>query len=71
MDELEHVSRFIEVEYKGEFLTVSVDPELRERALRFMNSLIIMLNVNVHNMIFYIGRCQFDIYGQLTEKQLR
>ena len=57
--------------YNSEFLPILVEPKLRARALRFMNDLIHLLEANGHSIKFYLNRCHIEMYGQLTEINLR
>ncbi len=57
--------------YNSEFLPISVEPKLRGRALRFMNDLILLLEANKHSIKFEYNRCHIEMYGQLTEINLR
>lgn len=58
-------------EFNNEFLPISVEPKLRTRALKFMNELIHLLELNGHGIKFYLNRCHVEMYGQLTEIRLR
>lgn len=58
-------------EYNSECLSISVEPKLRARALKFMNDLIHLLEENGHSINFYLNRCHIEMYGQLTEIHLR
>ena len=57
--------------YNGEFLPISVEPKLRARALKFMSDLIYLLEANGHIIRFEYDRCHIEMYGQLTEINLR
>jgi hypothetical protein len=57
--------------YNSAFLPISVEPKLRTRALRFMNDLIHLLEANGHSIKFELNRCHIEMYGQLTEINLR
>jgi hypothetical protein len=57
--------------YTGSLLAISVEPKLRLRALSFMNDLIILLEANNHSIKFENGRCHIEMYGQLTQINLR
>lgn len=57
--------------YNGQFLPISVEPKLRGRALRFMSDLIYLLEGNGHSITFEYDRCHIEMYGQLTEINLR
>jgi len=57
--------------YNSNFLPISVEPKLRTRALKFMNTLIILLEANNHSVKFELNRCHIEMYGQLTEINLR
>jgi hypothetical protein len=57
--------------YNGTFLPISVEPELRPRALRFMSDLIHLLEQYGHRITFKYNRCYIEMYGQLTEINLR
>lgn len=58
-------------EYNGSFLPISVEPKLRGRALRFMSDMIFLLEKNGHGITFEYNRCHIEMYGQLTEINLR
>lgn len=57
--------------YKGSLLPISVEPKMRVRALSFMNDLILLLEANGHNLKLHCNRLQIEMYGQLTEFNLR
>jgi hypothetical protein len=57
--------------YTGSLLAISVEPNLRPRALSFMNELITLLENNSHSIKFEYGRCYIEMYGQLTQINLR
>lgn len=57
--------------YRSEFLPISVEPKLRPRALKFMNALIKLLEENGHSIKFEYNECHIEMYGQLTEINLR
>ena len=57
--------------FNGTFLPISVEPKLRGRALRFMSDLIFLLEKNGHTITFEYNRCHIEMYGQLTEINLR
>lgn len=71
LDKKERLTWEEQKKYNSEFLPISVEPKLRPRALRFMNDLILLLEANGHNINFYINRCHIEMYGQLTEINLR
>lgn len=71
LDKLKRISWEEQVKYNSAFLPISVEPNLRARALRFMNNLINLLEANGHNITFYLNRCHIEMYGQLTEINLR
>lgn len=56
---------------KIEILPISVEPKLRSRALKFMDTLIKKLEENNHSIKFEYDRCHIEMYGQLTEIYLR
>lgn len=58
-------------EYNSTFLPISVELKLRPRALRFMNDLIYLLEKHGHQITFQYNRCHIEMYGQLTEINLR
>ena len=57
--------------YKGSLLAISVEPKLRSRAFSFMNELIDLLEKNNHSIKFEYGRSNIEMYGQLTQINLR
>ncbi len=57
--------------YNGSFLPISVEPKLRGRAFRFMSDIIFLLEENGHGITFEYNRCHIEMYGQLTEINLR
>lgn len=57
--------------FNSTFLPIFVEPKLRERALKFMNALINLLEANKHSIKFEYDRCHIEMYGQLTEINLR
>ncbi len=71
LDKKEGLSWEEQSKYDSEFLPISVEPKLRKRALDFMNDLIILLEANNHSIKFEYNRCHIEIYGQLTEINLR
>jgi len=71
LDKVSSLSMKERQEYASMFLPISVEPKLRKRALRFMNDLINLLEENGHNIKFYLNRCHIEMYGQLTEINLR
>lgn len=71
LDKKEGLSWEEQSKYDSEFLPISVEPKLRKRALNFMNDLIILLEANKHSIKFEYNRCHIEMYGQLTEINLR
>lgn len=71
LDKKEGLSWEEQSKYDSEFLPISVEPKLRKRALKFMNDLIILLEKNNHSIKFEYNRCHIEMYGQLTEINLR
>ncbi|QYJ68800.1 hypothetical protein [Flavobacterium litorale] len=57
--------------FNGEFLPIHTEPKLRIRALKFMDTLIKKLEENNHSIKFEYQRCHIEMYGQLTEINLR
>ena len=57
--------------YKGAILPISVEPALRKRALRFMNCFVNLLEDNGHCIIFKYEQCFVEMYGELTQINLR
>ncbi|QXP63931.1 hypothetical protein [Polaribacter sp. HaHaR_3_91] len=57
--------------YKGRNLSISVEPKLRNRAFNFMNELLSLLEKNNHSIKIDCNRSQIEMYGQLTEFNLR
>ncbi len=71
LDKIKDVTRKEERKYKSEILPISVEPRLRPRALKFMDTLIKKLEENNHSIKFEYDRCHIEMYGQLTEIHLR
>jgi len=71
LDKLKNVSWEMWRKYQSEFLPISVEPKLRRRALKFMDNLIKKLDENNHSIKFEYNRCHIEMYGQLTEINLR
>ena len=71
LDKQKHLSWEDQVKYNSEYLPISVEPKLRARALNFFNDLIHLLEANGHCITFYLNRCHIEMYGQLTEINLR
>ena len=71
LDKKKRISWDEQVKYNSAFLPISVEPKLRLRALRFMNELINLLEANNHNIKFEYNHCHIEMYGQLTEINLR
>lgn len=67
LDKLPKLSWEEQKKYRSEFLPISVEPKLRTRALKFMDSLIKLLEENNHGIKFEYNRCHIEMYGQLTE----
>ena len=71
LDKKKSISWDEQVKYNSDFLPISVEPKLRARALRFMNDLINLLEANNHSIKFEYNHCHIEMYGQLTEINLR
>lgn len=71
LDKKERLTWEEQQKYNGECLPISVEPKLRSRALRFMDALIHLLEENKHSIKFEYNRCHIEMYGQLTEINLR
>nr|BFF36921.1 hypothetical protein BACT7_17830 [Tenacibaculum mesophilum] len=71
LDKLKRISWDVQQEYNAQFLPISVEPKLRKRALDFMDELIKLLEENNHTIKFKHKRCHIEMYGQLTEINLR
>lgn len=71
MDKLERVTWEEKSKFYSKYLPISVEPKLRRRALRFMDTLIKKLEENNHSIKFEYERCHIEMYGQLTEINLR
>lgn len=71
LDKKKNISWEEQKKYHSEYLPISVEPKLRSRALKFMNDLINLLEANNHIIKFYLNRCHIEMYGQLTEINLR
>ncbi len=57
--------------FSNEFLPIHTELKLRRRALKFMDTLIKKLEQNNHGIKFEYKRCYIEMYGQLTEINLR
>ncbi len=71
LDKLKHVSWDEWRKFNGVFLPIRTEPKLRRRALKFMDMLIKKLEENNHSIKFEYQRCHIEMYGQLTEINLR
>ena len=71
LDKLNSISWEVQQEYNSKFLPISVEPKHRKRALDFMDALIKLLEENNHTIKFEYKRCHIEMYGQLTEINLR
>lgn len=71
LDKLEHISWEDQKKYNSQFLPISVEPKLRNRALKFMDTLIKLLEKDNHSIKFDYNRCHVEMYGQLIEINLR
>ncbi len=71
LDKKERLNWEEQSKFSNSFLPVSVEPKLRTRALNFMNNLLLFLEVNGHTIKFKYNRCHVEMYGQLTEINLR
>lgn len=71
LDKLKRINWDVQQEYNAQFLPISVEPKLRKRALDFMDELIKLLEENNHTIKFKHKRCHIEMYGQLTEINLR
>jgi len=54
-----------------DILPIHAEAKLRPRALRFMNTLIVVIEKMGHQLIFEYGRCHVQMFGQKTEIHLR
>tara|TARA_R110002072_G_scaffold37715_15_gene109944 strand:- start:3883 stop:4617 length:735 start_codon:yes stop_codon:yes gene_type:complete len=57
--------------YEGSLMPISVEPKLRNRALNFMNELILLLESNGHSIKIKYDRLHIEMYGHSTEFNLR
>ena len=57
--------------FNGTCLPISVEPKLRSHAFDFMNDLIVYIEKKGHIVTFKYDRCHIEMYGQLTEINLR
>jgi len=71
LDKLKRISWEDQVKFNSAFLPIHVESKLRTRALSFMNDLILLLEANKHSIKFEYNRCHIEMYGQLTEINLR
>ena len=71
LDKQKHVSWEELRTFNGNFLPIHTEPKLRRRALKFMDKLIKKLEENNHFIKFEYERCHIEMYGQLTEINLR
>lgn len=71
LDKLKDVNWEMQRKYQSEFLPISVEPKLRKRALKFMDTLVKKLEANNHSIKFEYDRCNIDMYGVLREINLR
>ncbi|WP_262733925.1 hypothetical protein [Gaetbulibacter sp. NE] len=71
LDKLKHVSWDEWRKFNGEFLPIHTEPKLRRRALKFMDTLVKKLEENNHSIKFEYQRCNIEMYGVLTQINLR
>lgn len=57
--------------FNSQFLPIHTEPKLRRRALMFMDKLVKKLEENNHTIKFEYQLCHIEMYGQLTEINLR
>lgn len=71
IDDSENKFKFWQVAQEHDLLPIHTDLKLRSRALRFMDTLIRILEAMGHNMTFYCNRGHVEMFGQKTEINLR
>ncbi|WP_242157349.1 hypothetical protein [Aestuariivivens sediminis] len=57
--------------FGSQFLPIHTEPKLRKRALKFMDALIRKLEENNHSIKFEYQDCHIEMYGVLTQINLR
>ena len=63
--------KFWQVVQEHDILPIHTDSVLRSRALRFMNTLICIVEAMGHKITFEYNRCHVEMFGQKTEINLR
>ena len=71
IDNSEDNFEFWKVAQEQDLLPIHTDSKLRSRALRFMDTLIRIVEAMGYNIIFYCNRGHVEMFGQKTEINLR
>lgn len=71
IDNSKNKLRYWEVAQKHNLLPIHTNPKLRARALRFMNTLIKVIEAMDSNITFYCNTAHVEMFGQKTEINLR
>lgn len=64
-------SRYSAYDREQDILPIHTDSKLRPRALRFMNTLVLIVEKLGYCISFEYGRCHVEMFGQKTEIHLR
>lgn len=71
LDKIKKVSWEEWRKFNGQYLPIHTEAKLRRRALKFMDTLIKKLEENNHSIKFEYERCHIEMYGVLTQINLR
>ena len=71
IDDSKEKFKFWKVSQEKDILPIHTDKMLRPRALRFMDTLIRIVEAMGHRMTFYCNRAHVEMFGQKTEINLR
>lgn len=71
LDKIKNVSWEELRKFNGQYLPIHTEPKLRRRALKFMDTLIKKLEENNYRIQFEYERCYIEMYGVLTQINLR
>jgi hypothetical protein len=71
IDDSKEKFKFWQLSQEKDILPIHTDKTLRARALRFMDTLIRIVEAMGHNITFEYRRCHVEMFGQMTEINLR
>jgi hypothetical protein len=71
IDDSKEKFKFWQVSQEKYILPIHTDKTLRTKALRFMDTLIRIVEAMGHKITFVYSRCHVEMFGQMTEINLR